>query len=113
MQKTYRLQLSGYRDGLLYPSEPTKTETLFEGTCQFGQSHLSSRIGNPLALAGGGKSALLNESIAFFFEKTLDIFSKMWFNRCITLADICSITAPFPVTGGDPGNVSAYPLQRG
>ena len=75
--------------------------------------HLSSRIGNPLALAGGGKSALLNESIAFFFEKTLDIFSKMWFNSCITLADICSITAPFPVTGGDPGNVSAYPLQRG
>ena len=28
-----------------------------------------------------------------FFEKTLDIFSKLWFNICITLADISSVTA--------------------
>ena|GEM_PF-540032 len=33
----------------------------------------------------GRKTALVCESIAFFFEKTLDIFIKLWFNRCIVL----------------------------
>ena len=42
-----------------------------------------------------------------------DIPSKLWYNIGIKLADISSVIAPFPVTGGDPGYVSAYPLERG
>lgn len=32
-----------------------------------------------------------------FFRKTLDISSKLWFNRCITLADMNSVTARWRV----------------
>ena len=46
---------------------------------------------NPLGLGCRHRPIVLDHSV--FLKKTFDIFSKMWFNKCITLADIPSVTA--------------------
>ena len=48
-----------------------------------------------------------------FNKKTLDIFCKLWFNIYIKLDRPYQRYRPFPVTGGDPGNVSVPPTDKG
>ena len=62
----------------------------------------------PNALALGYKSAK-----GVFGKINLTNRLKMLYNERITVADIISVTAPFRVTDGDPGDVSANPLIRG